>query len=205
MLQDVQTIIDIYSTPITLAAIAVLVFTLISILSGLLGIADIFTWFRERRSSRKEFLRSLRLLKASDYFIAQIIHVGGQFSNLYSIRVFRNDEGGYYLNPPKKFVWVGFTRGGDLINVSPSFFTEYYGFIIDSVSSDSTNWKTEAPYMAQWTIADLRTEFYVKFVKLDNHLEGVIFPHEQPGIIRKFFVKSFPYAYAIFTGAHRRM
>ncbi len=118
-------------------------------------------------NKQKEFEASVALLNASNYFIAHIIQVGGEGSMLYSLVVSVDEEGGYFLNPPKKFVGVCFNRPIDLMVIMPSEFSSKHGrFVIDSAGPA---WNKLAPVSSpdlfHLPLTEMRNECFVKFVK----------------------------------------
>ena len=160
-----------------------------NILSSFFGVTakDIFMWLKEGWENNKEAKESLRFLKAHNYFIAHIIQVGGQFSTLYSLSVFRNEESGYYLNPPSKFVKISFNRAGDTLTITPSYFSKNAGFIITGVSKDQQNWKTETPFYVPLPIPEMKNEWYVKFEKAYDDEDYSILPFQRNGLLRNLF------------------
>lgn len=158
---------------LTWAGFIALISIAYNILSSFFGVTakDIFMWLKEGWKKNKEAKKSLKFLKAHDYFIAHVIQIGGQFSMLYSLTVFRNEEGGYYLNPPSKFVSISFNRAGDMLTITPSYFSKNAGFIITGVSKDQQNWKLETPFYVPLPILEMKNEWYIKFEKSgeENH------------------------------------
>ncbi|MES2006974.1 MAG: hypothetical protein V4436_02585 [Patescibacteria group bacterium] len=123
--------------------------------------SSIIAWWK----SRREFDESIKFLKASDSFVAHIIHLGGEFSMTYSMYVMVFEDGGYYLNPPNKFVSVGFNRGGDLMVVAASeYSSKYGGFVIDSLrdSKGNTHKLTDSD-ICHLPIPDMKNEYQVTF------------------------------------------
>jgi len=124
---------------------------------------NVIEWWKRRL----EFAESIRLLNASDYFLAHIIHLGGEFSTIYSLQVTVNEEGGYYLNPPRKFVSVGFNRGGDRMIIGMSEFSSHYGnFVVESFADSSGNtFPSSYPEICHLPITEMKNEYTVKFVR----------------------------------------
>ncbi len=186
-MNDFLNLINQTSSPLTWAGFIALISIALSLLSNFFGISvkDIFMWFKDWWKNNREAKKSLMFLKAHNYFIAHVIQIGGQFSTLYSLNVFRNEEGGYYLNPPSKFVSISFTRGGDVLTITPSYFSKRAGFIITEVSKDQQNWKTETPFYVPLPIPEMKNEWYVKFEKAYDDEDYLILPHQRRGIFRK--------------------
>ncbi len=84
---------------------------------------------------------------------------------IYSIQVICNEDGGWYLNPPKEFVSVGFNRGG-LMVVMPSEITTSAGFVIDSMSKDGSDWvPSPNPDICHPPIPDIKNNWIIRFKK----------------------------------------
>lgn len=67
-------------------------------------------------------------------YVAKVIQVGGIDSHLFTKTAYILEDGGVYLNPPDKWISIGFNRGGDVMWVSCK-----EGFKIDSYSSPTGN------------------------------------------------------------------
>jgi len=143
------------------------------IFSGIMGffsfffdIHGIISWLKRKRADKKEFHRSVELLSATPYFFAHIIHLGGEFSMTYSMYVMCDEEGGYYLNPAKEFVSVGFNRGGDRMIVMTTELTSKAGFTIESFSDRSGSYASSYPNLCHLPIPDMKNEWTVHFRKV---------------------------------------
>ncbi|KKR07322.1 MAG: hypothetical protein A3B13_02080 [Candidatus Liptonbacteria bacterium RIFCSPLOWO2_01_FULL_45_15] len=144
--------------------------TIWTILSGAFDLAfirkAIIDWWKER----KEIAFSVAQVKSHNTFVAQIIHVGGEFSRLYTLHVFEEYYVGFFLIPAERFVGIGFNRGGDLMMVYPSGFSEKHGFVLDSVwqSYLETPAKITNPDVCHLSISGMRNVYYVRFKKLQS-------------------------------------
>ena len=120
----------------------------------------LYEWLRRK----KDFLDSIRSLNTTDCFTAHIIQIGGNFSKIHSLSVEVQKEGGYYLNPPDKFVSVGFNRGGDFIILSPSTFSKRHGvFVIESITDSSGTVLEHEEEICHLPIPDMKNEYKVRF------------------------------------------
>jgi|GEM_PF-1972883 len=146
------------------------------ILLGFLGVIGVvftlFDIYRVRTSliewwkNKKKFNDSATLLNAADYFIAHVIHLGGEFSQVYSLTAGVYEDGGYYLNPSREFVSVSFNRSGDLMVVGPSDFAAKHGFIVESFSDTKGNtYSSKFPEICHLPISDMKNEYFVRFVR----------------------------------------
>ena len=135
----------------------------------IIGLYEFYKKFLVWSTKRREFKREVALLKSSDYFIAHIIHLGGEFSMTYSLQVYSDEEGGYYFNPPKDFVSVSFNRGGDCTVVMPTELSKKYGFAIHFMADSSKKYfKTPHRDICHLAQNSLKNEHFVKFVKIMN-------------------------------------
>src|SRR3989344_122613 len=153
--------------PVFVAVLLAVVVVAISLLAFFFDVNTIFEKLRQWRKDKLEFEKSLEQLKNVDYFIAHITHIGGNFSMIYSMFVYSNEEGGFYFNPAKKFVSVGFNRGGDLMIVSPSELSSKAGFKVESISSltDSYSQMQEDRSFCHVSLNSLKNEYDVKFTR----------------------------------------
>ena len=103
------------------------IFAAVGIVTTLIAIYELYKKFFELKKTKRELQRKIALLESTEYFIAHIIHLGGESSMTYSMQVFSNEEGGYYFNPPKDFVNVSFNRGGDSTVVMPTELSKSFG------------------------------------------------------------------------------
>jgi len=124
------------------------IFAAVGIVTTLIAIYELYKKFFELKKTKRELQRKIALLESTEYFIAHIIHLGGESSMTYSMQVFSNEEGGYYFNPPKDFVNVSFNRGGDSTVVMPTEFKK------------STH--ADICHLVQ---SGIKNEHFVKFVK----------------------------------------
>ena len=125
------------------------IFAAVGIVTTLIAIYELYKKFFELKKTKRELQRKIALLESTEYFIAHIIHLGGESSMTYSMQVFSNEEGGYYFNPPKDFVNVSFNRGGDSTVVMPT-----------ELSKKSTH--ADICHLVQ---SGIKNEHFVKFVK----------------------------------------
>ena len=141
--------------------------TILSFIGVTFTIFDLYqfrTSLYEWAKRKKDFLDSIRSLNATDCFTAHIIHIGGNFSKIHSLSVEVQKEGGYYLNPPSKFVSVGFNRSGDLIILSPSTFSRRHcGFVIESVVDSLGKVLAHEEEICHLPIPDMKNEYKVQF------------------------------------------
>jgi len=148
--------------------------TIITTIFSVIGAITTIHWFYERyekfmgwQKRQKETKRKDWLLSCSDYFIAHVIHLGGEFSMTHSLQVYSNEDGGYYFNPPKDFVSVSFNRGGDLTIIMPTELSKKAGFVIDSMAGiDEIFIKTQYQDICHLPQNSLKNEHFVKFVKV---------------------------------------
>jgi hypothetical protein len=127
----------------------------------------VYDFYKNWISKRNEERFKKNAVKNTDYFIAHIIHMGGEFSMTYSMQVFSNEQGGYYFNPPKDYVYVSFNRGGDSLVVTMPEFVQKAGFVIGSTGSSYDHLeKSIYPDICHLPIGSLKNEYFVKFVKL---------------------------------------
>ena len=143
------------------------IFSVIGAITTIIGVIELYQkYYLGWRKRRAELKARNRLLDNTDYFIAHIIHMGGEFSMTYSMQVFSNEEGGYYFNPPKEFVHVSFNRSGDSMVVTMPDFVQRAGFVIDSTGDNYDNWnKSVYPGICHLPIGSLKNEYFVKFTK----------------------------------------
>lgn len=188
-MNDFFNLINQAPSPLTWAGFITIITVVFSLLSNFFGISvkDIFMWVKDWWKNNREAKQSLKFIKAHNYFIAHVIQIGGQFSTLYSLSVFRNEEGVYYLNPPNKFVSISFTRGGDVMTITPSYFSKRTGFIITEISKDQKNWKPETPFYVPLPIPEMKNEWYVKFEKAYEEEDYLNLPHQRKGILGKLY------------------
>ncbi len=84
----------------------------------------------------------------------------------YSMQVYSNEEGGYYFNPPKDFVYISFNRSGDSIIISMPKIVHEAGFVIDSFGENYENTeKSVNSDICYLPIRSLKNEYFVWFVK----------------------------------------
>src|SRR6187399_823031 len=100
--------------PQVITSFVVLVLAFASVIFFFFDTHELYSSIRKWRKEKQEMEQSLRMLQEEDYFMARVIQVGGAFSLIHSLYVYSNEEGGYYFNPPNKFVLISFNRGGDL-------------------------------------------------------------------------------------------
>lgn len=138
-------------------------------ITTLVAVYELYKKFIRWRKTKKEFRRKVALLKSADYFIAHIIHLGGEFSMTHSLQVFSDEDGGYYFNPPKDFVSVSFNRGGDQTVIMPTELSRKSGFVIDSMAGlDQKFEKTTYTDICHLSQSSIKNEHFVKFVKSKN-------------------------------------
>ena len=153
---------DIFSVTKNLLAV-------VGAITTLVAIYELYKKLISLREEKKEFLRKVGLLKSANYFIAHIIHLGGEFSMTHSLQVFSDEDGGYYFNPPKDFVGVSFNRGGDLTIIMPTELSRKFGFVIDSVAGSNRKFKkTTYADICHLPQSSIKNEHFVKFVKSKN-------------------------------------
>lgn len=139
---------------------------IIGIITTFTAIYELYKKFLGWRAIKKELQSKIALLESADYFIAHIIHLGGEFSTTYSLQVFSNEWGGYYFNPSKDFVSVSFNRGGDLIVIMPTELSKKLNFIIDFVAgSDQKFEKSPCADICHLPQFSIKNEHFVKFIK----------------------------------------
>ncbi len=140
---------------------------LVGVVTFFFNVRTIYQKLQNWRKVKLEFQASLRQLKDTDYFIAHIIHLGGNFSMTYSMFVYSNEDGGFYFSPAVEFVSIGFNRGGDLMIVSPSNLAAKSGFKIDSISSTTgTNFHMQDDKTFCHVGLDaLKNEYLVRFIR----------------------------------------
>jgi hypothetical protein len=85
------------------------VFSVIGVASTMYWLYDLRNKWRERNARRREEARKVQLLRNADHFIAHLIHIGGEGSTFNTLRVFGEEEGGYFFNPAQEFVRVSLT------------------------------------------------------------------------------------------------
>lgn len=142
-------------------------FTLAGILATLLWLRELY---RKNCKWKRQLRAQTKLLQGSDYFIAHIIHLGGEFSTTHSMEVYSNEEGGYYFNPPDDFVSLSFNRGGDLIAVMPTRLSNKFGFVIDSVAGPDLKFnKYHNSHICHLGRLSIKNEYYIKFIKIRNN------------------------------------
>jgi len=141
-------------------------FSVIGAITTLVGLYELYEKYKRWKLGRAELQRKVSLLKSSDYFIAQIIHLGGEFSTTRSLIVYSNESGGYYFNPPKDFVNIFFNRGGDSTVVTPTELSREQGYVIDSVAGPNRKFeKTGHHDICHLPQRTLKNEHFVKFIK----------------------------------------
>lgn len=147
-----------------------IIWNTLSIIGGittLIGLYEIYKKLLGWRKGKKELQRKIILLQTSDHFIAHVIHLGGEFSNMYSLQVYSDEEGGYYFNPPEDFVGVSFNRGGDLTVITPTQLSSEYNFVIDSMaSSDRIYTKTLHRDICHLPQCSIKNEHFIRFIKI---------------------------------------
>ncbi len=137
-----------------------------AVIGAIFTVYRVYTTVSAWKEKRAELKRKEALLENSDYFLAHIIHLGGNFSHTHSMEVYSNEEGGYYFNPPKNFVEVSFNRGGDSIVVLPTELSQRFKFEIDSFGSDLNSLeKTAHRDICHLPRNSIKNEWIVKFVK----------------------------------------
>jgi len=151
--------------PQVIASIVILLLALASVVFFFFDAHELYFSIKQWRKEKRELEWSLRMLQEAEYFIAHVIQVGGEFSMIHSLYVYSNEEGGYYFNPPRKFVLIGFNRGGDLMNVMPSELSSKAGFVVDSVRQSNGTWRPVEGNLCSVRISKMKNEAHVRFVK----------------------------------------
>jgi hypothetical protein len=119
---------------------------------------------------RKELSASTKALRQTDRFIVHVVHVGGAFSMIYSLLLRVDDRGGWYLNPPNRFLNVAWNRGGDLMILSPTEFAQKNGkFVADQYKNAEGKFVSlPREECCHLPITDMRNEFEIRFVRLNG-------------------------------------
>jgi hypothetical protein len=124
--------------------------------------SEILRWWKQR----KELTASVVALATADHFVAHVIQLGGQFSTVRSLNVRVDSEGGWYLNPPERFVVVWWTRGGDLMHVSATDFAEKRGGFVPVSYKDCTGKVTKLTGgTCAVPIPNMRNEYEIRFAR----------------------------------------
>jgi len=141
------------------------IFYILGIITTIIAVYDLYEKWLEKINK----LRRKKAIINDEYFIAHIIHLGGDFSTTYSLQVFSNEEGGYYFNPPKEFINISFNRGGDFMVITMPDIVQRSGFVIDSIGDNYDNLgKSKYPDICHLPINSLKNEYFVKFIKLKH-------------------------------------
>lgn len=147
--------------------------TLLAILTMLGFVFTIFDLFQFRTEilgwwkKRKEFAASARALASTNHFIVDVIQVGGEFSMIHSLAVRVASEGDWYLNPPNRFVWIGWNRGGDLMLVTQSEFTQRHGkFAVESYKDAAGVVTLVDSESCALPITAMKNRYEVRFVRV---------------------------------------
>jgi len=158
-----------YLPPLIVAVLAFIIL-IFGVIGFFFDARTIYEAARAWRVSKLEFNSSLQHLKSVEYFIAHVTHIGGNFSMLHSYFVYSNEDGGFYFNPPKEFVSIGFNRGGDLMIVSPSSLASKAGFKVESVTSSSGGQShiQDDRSFCHVGLDSLKNEYQVKFVRFEG-------------------------------------
>ncbi len=145
---------------------------LIGLISTVFFLIDIYNRIISRIEEKKDIDRKKDLLRLADYFIAHIIHLGGESSTTCSLQVYSNEDGGYYFNPPRDFVSTSLARSG-LTVVAPTDLSSEAGFVIDSIAEASGKLnKTEHRDICHLPFhSSIRNEYLIKFVKDNNNVK----------------------------------
>lgn len=84
------------------------------------------------------------------------------------MQTYCNEEGGYYLNPPNKFVSAGPNRAGMLV-ITPSQLTWEAGFRIDSFGkTESQLQKTPFNDIFHLPMEEMKNEWLIKFIRVSD-------------------------------------
>ncbi len=153
----------------TILSIIKNLFAIVGAITALVRIYELYKKIIVWRKARRELWRKINLLESSDYFIAHIIHLGGEFSMTHSLQVFSDEEGGYYFNPPKDFVSVSFNRSGDSTVIIPTELSKKFNFVVDSVAgSDRKFEKAAHADICHLPQLSIKNEHFVRFIKSKN-------------------------------------
>lgn len=143
---------------------------LITVLSAVGLLFTIFDFFQIRSEIKewwkrhKEFARSAKDLALTDHFIVHVIQLGGQFSTVHTLTVRSDSDGGWYLNPPNRFILIGWNRGGDLMHVGISDFVEARGrFRPASYKDAAGKTRTLESDICALPILAMKNEYEVRF------------------------------------------
>jgi hypothetical protein len=142
------------------------IFAVVGLILTIEGIYDLYHRWAAHKIERRELSRKIALLRGADHFIAHIIQLGGESSMIYSMAVRCSDGGGYYFNPAKEFVSVGFSRAG-LMVVSAADLPAKEGFGIDSIAGADGNFvKHDDSRICHFSLPSARNECLVKFARM---------------------------------------
>jgi hypothetical protein len=141
-------------------------FSIIGVASTVYWLFDLRTEWKVSNERRREEARKLHLLRNTDHFIANLIHIGGEGSSFNTLRVRGEEEGGYFFNSAQEFVRVSSNRPGDLSLICASELARSEGYVVDSVAGpDGKFQKSDSPDMAYLLHRSMKDEISVKFVK----------------------------------------